>query len=116
MLLNSCTTVDRVEKLSEEGAEYPRLLVNATAVAAFGRVRAEGRRIAARPVLLATAPVVERRANISRFCIRADMIVRDRKSSSSSSYRVTKVMFDLPSGSLRARLLSHERRGIGAQK
>ena len=61
-MLSNCTTVDLVEKFAE-GAEYSRLPVRATAVAAFGTVRAhaEGSREAA---LLATALAEDRRASI----------------------------------------------------
>ena len=80
MLLSSCTTVDRVEKLSE-GAAYCRLEVRVTAVTAFGRLRAEleGTRLAAVTALLAIAPAVERRASISRFLYEWRVLVRDRK-------------------------------------
>ncbi len=63
MLLSSCTTVDLVEKLSDDGAEYCRLPVMATAVAAFGRVL-EGTHLAAVRALRATAPAVDRIASI----------------------------------------------------
>lgn len=65
MLLSNCTTVDLVE-MFPGGAEYCRLLVRATAVAAFGRVRADvdGSRLAAVQALLATAPAVVRRDSI----------------------------------------------------
>jgi hypothetical protein len=69
MLLSNCTTVERVEKLSEEGAEYSRICERATAVAALGRDRTEvgERRLVTIRALLAAAPVVHRRASISKF-------------------------------------------------
>jgi hypothetical protein len=67
MLLSNCTTVDRVEKLSDDGAEYSRLWERAAGVAALGRVRAVliDSRIAVVQALLATTLAVERRDSIS---------------------------------------------------
>jgi hypothetical protein len=68
ILLRSCTTVDRVERLSVEGAEYPRLDVRAKDTAAFGIVRTavDGALPAIVRALLAAAPAVDRRASIMR--------------------------------------------------
>jgi hypothetical protein len=69
ILLKSCTTVDRVEKLFEEGEAYSRRVVRATEAAALGKVQAEAavRRLEAMHALLATAPAVDRRASILRI-------------------------------------------------
>ena len=77
MLLSNWTTVERVEKLSD-GAVYCRLEERVTAVAAFGRVRAE-LRAAVVTVFLATAPAVDRKASILRFVYEWRVFVRDRK-------------------------------------
>jgi hypothetical protein len=68
MLLSSCTTVDRVEKLSEAGDAYSLRDVRATAVADLVRFRAEdeGSRLAAVRALLTTVPAAERTESISR--------------------------------------------------
>lgn len=63
MLLNSWTTVDRVEKLSEEFA-YSRLDLRDKATEAFGKALIEGTRPVIVRALLATAPAVDRTASI----------------------------------------------------
>ena len=81
MLLSSCTTVDRVEKLSE-GAAYCLLELRVTAVTAFGTVRAElaETRAADDAALLATAPAEERIASISGCVYEWTVCARGRKS------------------------------------
>lgn len=67
MLLRSCTTVERVEKLSVAGAEYCRLDERATAVVACGRdltVEEEGNLLVAVRALLATTAALDRSANM----------------------------------------------------
>jgi hypothetical protein len=79
-LLKSCTTVDRVEKLFEEGEAYSRRVVRATEAAALGKVQAEAtmRRLEAMRVLLATAPAVDRRASILKIVREWSCFVRRR--------------------------------------
>jgi len=113
MLLSSCTTVERVEKLSEEGAEYSRRDVSVREAAALGNVRAEfvGRRLAAVRALLATAPVVERSASISRFVCERRLSIKGRKAlPPAPTEQRTGSRVSQAAG--RARLFHEERRGL----